>query len=57
MAYFILLRFSKGKIFTRAVAKLLFNYVFKLYSLPKEIVLDQDRWFTLNVAQELYRLA
>ena len=40
MAHFMPLWFGKGKASTEVVIKLLFNHVFKLHGLPKEIVSD-----------------
>ena len=48
--------FGKGEASTEVVAKLLFNHVFKLHGLPKEIVLDRDHRFTSGIAHQLCRL-
>ena len=57
MAYFILLRFVEGEADIIMVVKLLFNYIFKFYGLPREIILNRDPWFTFNIARQLYRHA
>ena len=57
MAYFIPLHFGKGEADIIMVAKLLFDYIFKLYGLLKEIILDRDPRFTFNIARQLYRYA
>ena len=57
MAYFIPLWFREGKASTEVVTKFLFNHVFKLHGLPKEIVSDRDRRFTSGIARQLCRLA
>ena len=49
MAYFIPLYFGKGRASTEFVVKLLFDHVFKLYGLPKEIMLDYNRRFTSDI--------
>ena len=54
--YFVLLYFGKGRASTEFVIKLLFNHIFKLHGLPKEIVSDRDRRFTSDIARQLYRL-
>ena len=50
MAHFVQLCFGEGQASTEFMAKLLFNHIFKLHSLPKEIVLDRDRRFTSDIA-------
>ena len=50
MAHFVPLCFGKGQAFTEFIIKLLFNYIFKLHGLPKEIVSDCDRRFTSDIA-------
>ena len=51
MAHFVPLCFGEGRASTEFVAKLLFDHVFKLHGLPKEIVSDCDRRFTSDVAR------
>ena len=57
IAYFVPLYFGEGEVGIIMVAKLLFNYIFKLYGLLKEIILDRDPRFTFNIARQLYRRA
>ena len=51
IAHFITFYFNKGKTFNQVIAKLLFNNIFKLYNLSREIVFNRDRRFILNVAR------
>ena len=55
MAHFILLYFGEGKADIIIIIKFLFDYIFKFYGLPKEIILNQNPWFTFNIARQLYR--
>ena len=57
MAHFIPLRFGEGEADTIMVAKLLFDHIFKLHGLPREIISDRDPRFTSNVARQLCRHA
>ena len=57
MAHFMSLRFGEGKADIIIMVKLLFDYIFKLYGLPKEIISDRDPWFTSNIARQLCRHA
>ena len=50
MAHFMPLRFGEGEADTIMVVKLLFDYIFKFYGLPKEIISDRDPRFTSDVA-------
>ena len=50
ISHFVLLCFGKGKVFMEFVVKFLFNHVFKLYGLPKEIVSDRNCCFTSDIA-------
>ena len=54
IAYFILLYFNESKAFNYIVAKFLFNNIFKLYNLLREIILNRDRRFIFKVARQLY---
>ena len=42
MAHFIPLYFGEGKANIIIVVKLLFDYIFKFYGLPREIISDQN---------------
>ena len=57
MAHFMPLRFSEGEASIIMVVKLLFDNIFKLYGLPKEIISDRDPWFTFNITHQLYHFA
>ena len=57
MAHFVSLRFGKGEADIIMVVKLLFDHIFKLYGLPKEIISDRDPWFTFDIARQLCRYA
>ena len=54
MAHFILLYFDTGKADTIIIIKFLFDYIFKLYNLLKEIILNRNSRFTFNIARQLY---
>ena len=54
MAYFIPLKFNNNKVFSEIITKLLFDYVFRLYRFPKEIILDQDIRFMFGIICWLY---
>ena len=55
MVYFVPLCFGEGRAFTKFVVKFLFDHVFKLHGLPKEIISDRDRCFILDIACQLCR--
>ena len=55
--HFIPLRFGEGEADIIIMVKLLFNYIFKLYGLPRKIILDRDPRFTFNITRQLYRHA
>ena len=57
ITHFIPLRFGKGETDIIMVAKLLFDHIFKLYGLPKEIISDRDSRFIFNIARQLCRQA
>ena len=50
MTHFIPLCFGEGRASTEFMVTILFNHVFKLHGLPKEIMLDRNRRFTLDIA-------
>ena len=50
IAHFVPLCFNEGRVSTEFVIKFLFNYVFKLHGLPKEIISDYNRRFTSDIA-------
>ena len=57
ITHFIPLHFGEGEADTMMVVKLLFDHIFKLHGLPREIILDRDPRFTFNVAHQLCRHA
>ena len=57
ITHFIPLHFGKGEADTMIVVKLLFDYIFKLYGLPKEIISDRDPRFTFDIARQLCHYA
>ena len=56
MTHFVPLKFDNNKVFSEIITKLLFNHVFRLHGLPKEIISDRDIKFIFNIAHRLYQL-
>ena len=56
MAHFIPLKFSNNEVSSEIIAKLLFDHVFYLHGLLKEIILDRDARFVSGITRWLYQL-